>query len=757
MVESLEHRVMLDGALGSEIASFSTESELSSALLDRAASQHQWLFERPFFNPSHCLLCLGGGGDDFFAFDGAPEAGGAGGDVDAPSFSDTNTQVLGVDEGDIVETDGEFVYVLSENMVTIIDVRELEHPRVTSRVQLNASSHGSDMYLHGDRLMVISNNSYFGGGPFFGGPDILIDLIDVDLAFWEPPQQSITATVIDVTNREDPTIVNTTEIDGALANSRAIDGRAYIVADEYLNYPIPELVPVDGPIEEDGQQLYVYESEAAYRERMATSILDVMPSYETRDFGQQVQAEGLVSDYSTTFTTGDPNFSSLVSVFTIDMNAEVPTVESGNSVFTNAGREIFMSRDSLYLFQHSWGEADQTKILRFEVDAVAGTALPVASGRVPGRMLDQFSADEYNGDLRIATTTGWGEDQSSGVYVLNSDGEDLEVIGSVENLAPTERIFSARFMGDRAYIVTFRQVDPLFAIDMSDATNPTVEGELKITGFSTYLQPIDENHLIGIGRDADPVTGRAQTLQLSLFDVEDLTDPQLVDRFTFEGDGWSIAEQDHHAFRYFPDYDTLAIPVTSFENGTWIRNDGFREWVPAEFNESLHVFQVDTETGFTFTDAIAHPSQVRRSVRVGDALYSISNDTFLANSITDPSTQLGRIYYLPPANGGVIPTDPRPEDIDRIFESAATEEFNEEFDMDGNSLVNADDATFVVEAVVNSHRGDTDLDGDVDFADFLQLSTNFGQEGGWGDGDVNGDGLVNFADFIILSQNFGDS
>ena len=161
------------------------------------------------------------------------------------------------------------------------------------------------------------------------------------------------------------------------------------------------------------------------------------------------------------------------------------------------------------------------------------------------------------------------------------------------------------------------------------------------------------------------------------------------------------------------------------------------------------------KTALRLDGAVEHPSPVQRSVRVGEALYSISMDTFLANDLLNLDNQLGKIYYLPPANGGVIPKDPQPADIDRLFEESATQANNPRFDIDGNSLVNTDDVAFVVEAVVDSQFGDTNLDGDVDFEDFLTLAAHFGEEGAWGDGDFDGDGQISFEDFVVLSKNFG--
>ena len=379
-IESLEQRVVLDGALGSELAAFASQEELANSLLERAVEQNQWLFEQPV-NQWYwrCLdFC-----PEVVALDGAANFGDAGGEL--PTFSDTNTQVSGVDEGDIVETDGEYIYVLSQDMVTIVDVRDLAHPRVASRFKLEANTYGSDMYLDGDRLMVVSNKQwYFEPMPFIDAP-----FVAIDVAWggpWVPQERSsVVATVIDVSDREDPQLVNRTEVDGSLANSRVIDGTGYIVLNEYVRFPQPEAIPVT-TVNEDAKDEpeYVYESEASYRARVATTILDVLPNYESFDADGRTQSEGIVADYASTFTVGDPNANSILSVVTIDMQAEVPTVDDGETVMTTTGREIFMSRDNLYLFQNKWDGSQQTQIIQFEVDATEGDVEPIASGSYPG-------------------------------------------------------------------------------------------------------------------------------------------------------------------------------------------------------------------------------------------------------------------------------------------------------------------------------------------------------------------------------------
>lgn len=817
-VEVLERRIALDVGLGSEIAQFSTEAELRSFLTDQAVEQNRWRLGReegreglssglvysidaagflqlhlPEETSASGLEISASGGLDAggpapfgFVLGNTPtkitlasipdvvigpgwveteirytgeeplsiSVGSAGSSIpinaaaDGPSgdpnsgadagdsFSETNTQVIGVDEGDIVESDGEFVYVLSDALLSIIDVRNTAHPRVASRVQLgnDVNAKATEMILDNSRLLVISE--------FENESESFV---------FDVPTSQIIATVIDVARPQEPKIVSETEIDGRLFSSRAIEGKAYLVVAERLSYPTPVANPTSLVNEGDPNErtVYVYETEEEYRGRVRPMILDSLPNYSSISQTGEVFEIGLVADSASTYVAKEGNVGSVTSIVTIDMHASQPTVTSGTTMMMDSSREILMSTESLYLFQDN---GSGTSIMKFDVDG--GSVAPTASGSVPGNMLDQFSADEQDGYLRIATTQGL----SNAVYVLEETMDDaLEVTGKVTRLAPGERIFAARFLGDRGYVVTFRTVDPLFSIDLSDPSQPKVEGELKIPGFSEYLQPIDEDHLLAIGRDADSMTGVANDLQLSLFDVSDITDPQLVDRYSFEGGRETVspAEEDHHAFGYFPEYKALAIPVFS-EGGAWIRKEGStREWVLAKWDQSLHVFDVDVESGFTFAGAIDHQSEVQRTIRIGDALYSISRDTLKVNSIEAPGDLWGQVHFRRPPRESVAPASPKPTDIDRVFLATAESDDQDDFDMDGNGLVNHDDVDFLVHAVVGSRHGDTDLNGVVDFGDFLTLAENFGKSGGWAEGDFDGTGEIALPDLLILTKNFG--
>jgi hypothetical protein len=338
------------------------------------------------------------------------------------------------------------------------------------------------------------------------------------------------------------------------------------------------------------------------------------------------------------------------------------------------------------------------------------------------------------------------------VFVLGQQSDQLEIVGRIDGIAPGEDVYAVRFVDSRGYVVTFLRVDPLFVLNLSDSTNPTIEGELHIPGFSEYLHPIDENHLLGIGRDADPQTGARGELQVSLFDVSNAADPRLVDRFSFPGlwGTWSPGEADHLAVSYYPDSQTLALPVTGQTGPPWTWDGG----VPPDVVNALYVLQIDTEAGIELRGTVEHPSQVMRSARIGQSLISVSWDTLKVSAIDNPADVIGQVHYLPPTIPGSNPPSPSAEDIDVLFREAAAGTGDLTFDRDGNAVVDQDDVEFLVHAVLKTEFGDCDLDGAVDFADFVTLANHFDQQGGWAEGDFDGDGVVGFSDFLLLSSHF---
>lgn len=279
----------------------------------------------------------------------------------------------------------------------------------------------------------------------------------------------------------------------------------------------------------------------------------------------------------------------------------------------------------------------------------------VASGTVVGGVLNQFSLDEHNGRLRVATTderanTDWESSRVNHVFILGQAGDLLEVVGSIENLAPGERIYSARFLGDKGYVVTFRQVDPLFALDLADPTNPQVLGELKIPGFSEYMHPLDDTHLLTIGQSED------RNLALQIFDVTNPAQPVQAHVYSFtgaDGYGYSEAQSNHKAFTYFASRKLLAFPFVSYAS------QGMRS--------SLELFRIDVAEGIQPVGSIDHSPlfgpeeqsgycggfygvQVRRGVFMDDFVYSISYAGVMAHDTRDLATPIATLPLEAPAS-----------------------------------------------------------------------------------------------------------
>ncbi len=576
-------------------------------------------------------------------------------------FSGTNNQVAGVDEGDLVKTDGTHLFVLAGDGVDVVHAWPADSLEVVSHITTPGDERA--LFLHGTRLTVISQENIW--------EPVADDATSADrsrLGWWNHSwQPRVTVTVVDVSATSNPTIVEQTTLDGWLVDARAIDGRVLVVAQDSFDIPAPAVitipsesvvdpVPVDpglssdpsgpavvipigisvAPPFDDGTR-YVYEDEASYRNRLETA-------WETAAFPQvTVTATGGGTSTGDLFAAGRTylpikatgnNLLAVVS-FTVDDDTAGP--DAATTVAGVSG-SVYASTSNLYVSAGHWGNwwdatdaGTTTNIYRFDLHA-ADVPL-TAMGAVPGIALNQFSLDESaDGVLRVATTSGFGDRSSSGVYALAAAAGNLQTIGSVTGLAPGERIYSVRFIGDRGYVSTFRQIDPLFVIDLANPSKPRVVGELKVPGFSSYLHPLDATRLLGIGRDVDPVTGQVLGLQLSIFDVADAANPRRTATYTFAGDGWqswSAALWDHRAVSWFGQQGILALPV---QQGDW--------W---QGSTGLVVFKVDTNApaGFTNLGQITHDRAVQRSVRIGDFLYSISAGEVKVHRLADPTVEVG--------------------------------------------------------------------------------------------------------------------
>lgn len=576
-------------------------------------------------------------------------------------YSQTPTQVAGVDEGDRVKTDGSHLFALAGDGIDILDVAAPERLGVVSHLALPGDER--QLFLAGTRVTVISQE--------WGQSDVAIGTATM-MPIHSPTQWQVVVTVVDVAVPASPVIVETTRLDGWLVDARAIGDRVMVVTQGSIDLPapgvvtdpatpvppspVPVLTPaasrpslVIGPINPRDGTGTRYEDEASYRDRLERAWAETsLPDYQVVDAAGG-ESSGTLVDPARTSLPVDGGDTSLLSVVSFTVGDAVAGPDATTTAGGVGGR-IFASTSGLYVVDThvgSWWDAADAGITTnlYKFDLTAGDVPLVAMGSVAGMTLDQFSLDEHNGLLRIATTDGFGDGASNAVTVVAATAGRLEAVGSVSGLARGERIYSVRFAGDRGYVSTFRQIDPLFVIDLSTPTAPRVTGELKVPGYSTHLMPLDDTHLLGVGRDVDPITGRDAGLQLSIFDVGDPAAPKRSATYTFVGGdwgSWSPASWDHHALGWFAEQGILALPVQ--ETG-WMTD--------------LVVFRIDTGSpdAFTRLGTIEHTDPIDRSVRIGDVLYAVSPGQVTAHPLTNPAVLLAAAD-LSAGTAGPIAIDP---------------------------------------------------------------------------------------------------
>jgi uncharacterized secreted protein with C-terminal beta-propeller domain len=478
-------------------------------------------------------------------------------------YSGTNVQVAGVDEPDIVKTDGSRILAIVDRTLTYVDLTT-GTPEVAGRLRFgDEEGWNHRLFMSGDRAFVFSD-----GSGWVGIPMPLIDTADSRIAPWSQGEVTLIHEV-DLSDPADLRIVETLRIDGRFLSARAVGDTVRVVVSSYPG-ELPFVYP-SGPSAEE----FAEEANRTVIER--STLDDWLPGF-TLFAGDQIAADGLLVDCARVHRPAEFAGFDTLSVLTLDIAAGL---DGGDGTAVVApGETVYASPESLYVATNVWVPTDvvgredmeefeesySTAIHQFDISG-DGPATYLASGSVDGHLLNQFSMDEYDGVLRVAVTDGppwWSSDGSESLVVtLRRNGDRLERVGEVGGLGKGERIYSVRFMGETAYVVTFRQTDPLYVIDLRDPAAPTVSGELKIPGYSAYLHPLGEGRLLGVGRDATG-DGRITGAKVSLFDVSDPADPREVDTWTLPG-GSTDVEWDHLAFLAWAPLDMVVLPVQSWE------------------------------------------------------------------------------------------------------------------------------------------------------------------------------------------------
>ena len=656
--------------------------------------------------------------DDVAMMDGAPEGAAdesgsnTGGTANSDSgregeFSGTNNQEEGVDEADFLKTDGYHIYMLNGNLLVIMGVPEFGNLTLESNISIQG--YPMQMMLEGDRLVVASSIYYWS----LPHDDPLRELMSEDeySYTYTRVQNLVKYTVVDITDRTAPEVERELYIEGNYHTARLVDGTMRSVTHLWTHIDglrtwvyLPETY---WEADTDEERMTIWNQSMEETIAANQAIIDDLTLDDFAPHLYEVGEDGLFqhpatsedcSEFSASADSAGRGFSTIMTIELLGDESEMQLDH-----ITSSWAHVYASQNMMILaepandwwwFWRNFGWDDATNIHVFDISDPSETTY-VASGRVEGTVQDQFSISEYNGVIRVATTEdAWGRwwlegteewtGPTNNVFTLGVsesctctsyftyagetmcsvsectvDSSELIQLGHVGDIAPDERIWSARFVGDRAYLVTFQNIDPLWVIDLTDPTDPIILGELEVPGVSTYIHPIDSETLltIGIGPGPDGLGLDWSVTQVSLFDVSDPTNPTLADSLqlspAYEDEGcdewgcgwsWSYSEAtyEHKAFTYWAPEQLLAIPLSTYRytydeveiDGRTYTYSGY------EFVSTLELIDVDAENGTLSTHGMVNHSEfynedglsgwwsgstsIRRSIFMGDYIYAFS-------------------------------------------------------------------------------------------------------------------------------------
>ena len=620
-------------------------------------------------------------------------ANGAGGG--GVAHSDTNVQVEGVDEADIVKTDGQYIYTLttgyyyggSNSTLVIAKAYPAEEAAILSELDLG-DFYPQEMFIQGNHVLIFGSTNKqipfteeemaaYGGSGSSGSsgapaPDSPMAEKMIAPPYYHPYRyiQLATVRIYDVADKASPSLVRSVDFEGNYLSSRKIGSYVYFIVNSYPDYGIMPVLYMGAAATDDGIAGASVSSE------------DILPEFRDRKAGDVSTETELVKTVGcgevAYFEPVNPeNFITIASISMADPQADV-----SKQVIMGSGQSVYASLSNIYIAETSypmWMAYDETNPVQpTETTLVHQFALSdgqithIGHMEAPGHILNQFSMDEYDSHFRIATTIGqtWSrmgqqaEKSRNNIYIF---GDDLKMTGKIEDIAPGESIYSARFMGGRGYLVTFKKIDPFFVLDLSDHANPRILGKLKIPGYSDYLHPYDENHIIGIGKeavDAESQEGMPsdfawyQGVKMAIFDVTDVAKPVEMHKVVIGDRGTdSYALHDHKAFLFDKERNLLVIPVLLAEISEEQKQAQKPEWgVPyGEYTyQGAYVYDVTLDNGFQLKGRITHYDtddtfkkagyyyfgddySVKRSLYIGNILYTISGMKIKLNALDDVS------------------------------------------------------------------------------------------------------------------------
>lgn len=490
------------------------------------------------------------------------------------NYSTTNVQVEGVDEADIVKTDGEYIYLVKSNTIYIVKASDL---KIENKLILDEDDDDfmpEEIFVNKDKLVVLGTNYIYDEDEYDEDDDY-----NYSYYRYNNSKTVTEAVVVDISNKNKPKEERRVSLDGEYVNARMIGDNVYFISNKYIYYYKDS---------DDDDILPVYKDSVNSKDIVTIPAEDIIYFGGTRNYTYMLVGG---------FNVNDEKEASVETIF-------------------GASDTVYANSENLYIVQEKYTASGNTKSVIYKFGLNDSKITLKAKGSVKGYLNNQFSMDEYEGNLRVATTSNVTGVSKNQVYVLN---EKLEKIGAVRNMAIDEEIYSVRFIGKIGYVVTYKQIDPLFVIDLSDPTNPEIKGELKIPGYSSYLHPYDETHIIGIGYNTETNKWGGtvnKSMKMSMFDVSDLENPKEIFNIDI-GDEYAYSEitSNHKALFYNKDKNLIGFPVT-YRTSNYVNS-----------KSGFVIYKIDLNKGFEvfgeITDKTDYNNQPERVIYIGDNLYTI--------------------------------------------------------------------------------------------------------------------------------------
>ncbi len=561
------------------------------------------------------------------------------------SHSDTNIQVQGVDESDNVKVDDKgYIYQIHNNQIRIIKGFPVANLQKSATLDFSdANFYPAGIYVDNNRLVVLGSSWQQINDTQYASDVLPTGKMAIWGGWWWNSYSQTRAIVYDISNPEKPKQERDVSVDGDYLDSRRIGDNLYFISRTYPRY-------------------YAKGGYSAVKNTASIPMTDVLPNIIDKRTNRTIKKQMALTDITYFPDFVEPDYITVTS-----LNLTKPNQSLATKAYLGASEIMYASTQNMYLSKSNYAfNFDEnggilfdnassqltTQLSKFNLDN--GNITFKAAGEVKGTLLNQFSMDEQGDYFRVATTTHAGyngqKESQNAIYVLD---KNMQLTGSVENLAPNEQIYAARFLGNRCYMVTFRLIDPLFVIDLSSPQKPAVMGELKIPGYSNYLHPYDENHLIGFGKDAAVFEGTNdnsadqfwanggafyQGLKLSMFDVSDMKNPKELHSITIGDRGsdsdvlWNhkalFTNQERHLFG-FP------LTIAKFSEGEKQANQPWQYANPTY--QGAHIYEVTPEKGFVLKAALSNIENstnlwdnyglfINRLVSIENNVYSLSND-----------------------------------------------------------------------------------------------------------------------------------